>query len=205
MNILGHLFFTKNELDNPFYVLGLIYPGLDRENRKESFGNIKLKQGIDEHIRADIRFHSQEWFKNACIDLAKDHPELEVRFKSHLYHWALEIAVDYRLNKDNCLDDLFSKVEYNLTDCDLIQFLLRNNEKVFERVYQMADKNILRSYDTTSGCIEALKRIHDYVTSRYNLKSNAELHFPEIFSRSLEKINIHMEDIMNLYDNRDKI
>ena len=196
MNYLGHLYFAPKLYDS-FYTFGLLYPSMDRKRRKEYFGNDSIRKGIQEHISQNQKFHSQSWFNDAKRYLAKGHDGLSFRFKADLYHWALEIAVDYKLSEERNLDNFLHEVEENLLDVELHDLLRKNNPELNKRVKVISDR--LVTFGQFEGCTKALARTHDYVTKRYDLMSNAGEYLEEVLHRSIEEISGRMDSVYSLF------
>jgi len=196
MNYLSHFYFAKKPLNDPFYTLGLIYPDLNREHRKESYGNLKLKEGLEEHIDTAKKFHRLPWFQELESKFGKQNTTITFRFTGMLYHWAMEIAIDYELSPQ---EELVKKVNENLNNKELLKFLKDNNTSVLQDLKDLKDNDTFTKYGTKKGCIQALGRSYKKVLIKYpQLKSNALSYLDEVFEQSLLEIKPRMKDILYL-------
>lgn len=200
MNLLSHYVFSRGDLDDPFYVVGLIYPDLVRKRNPVFLGNT-FRKGVREHIELDRRFHSINVFEDACEKIPRVLPE-RIFGRPLLAHIGIEMAIDRIILEldPRGVKDKIKRVIRSLGD-EVLRELYDVEEGVEEKVRNILDRKIIERPLSFSGSVRSLREVYDRVRERYSfLPEQPFHHFEEIYERCLVEVNEKKKIISKFYN-----
>lgn len=198
MNLLSHLYYSKEGLDNPLYTYGLIYPDLNR-NWKKSRRLIEIiskdiTRGIKEHVETDNIFHRFMFFKEIQEELMKEDTS-NIGLRYFMFEFGTEIAIDYFVSKN--INSYFYKRINDIFLSDEVNCFAKKNKTDEIILEKLIKYRVIESYRTIYGGREALYRTYCSVLKKYGKKNEAEAKekIDSIYDKCFNKVQERWDDI----------